>query len=211
AQVVKAETLQNLNLRTGPSTAHSIILTIKKGSVVEVIQNDGSWAYVKYNGKTGYVSCQYIKTITSDNKPTTPEGDGQEKDMVCTGSSVNVRSGPSTFDNLIGTFKKGDNVYVIQQLSNGWSKIKFEGKVAYVSSQYLSKDVSINPPVENKDFMTCNATSLNVRSGASTAYSIVGKLKKGDKVEVINHLSNSWTEIKFNNKNAFVSSSYLIK
>ncbi|MGL5751136.1 MAG: SH3 domain-containing protein, partial [Paraclostridium sp.] len=46
AQVVKAETLQNLNLRTGPSTAHSIILTIKKGSVVEVIQNDGSWAYV---------------------------------------------------------------------------------------------------------------------------------------------------------------------
>ena len=41
AQMIKAKTLQNLNLRTGPSTSYPIMLTIKKGSTIEVIENNG--------------------------------------------------------------------------------------------------------------------------------------------------------------------------
>lgn len=294
AQVVKAQTLQNLNLRTGPSTAYSIILTIKKDSVIEVIENKGDWAQVRYNGKVGYVSSQYIKNITSNDKPedsnnnttiTTMECSGDRvnvrsgpsttssvisklnkgdkvqvvyntstgwskikvnngygyvsaqylkkpntdvkptpdpnptpettKTMICSATTLNVRSGPSTSDNLIGTLKKGDKVYVIEQLSNGWSKIKFEGKTAYVSSQYLAKETSPTPiptpPPTTSTTMKCNADILNVRSGPATSYSVMGKLRKGDKVQVIEALSNGWSKIQFEGKVGYVSTEYLAK
>lgn len=47
--MIKAKTLQNINLRTGPRISYSIILTIKKGSTIEVIENKGDWANAKYN------------------------------------------------------------------------------------------------------------------------------------------------------------------
>lgn len=75
--------------------------------------------------------------------------------MKCNASTLNVRSGPSTSYYILGKLRIGDKVKVIEQLSNGWSKIKFEGKVAYVSSQYLSKEVSTNPPTGNINYMKC--------------------------------------------------------
>ncbi len=53
-----------------------------------------------------------------------------------------------------------------------------------------------------------NTTSLNVRSGPNTSYGLLGKLSKGSKVEVISE-SNGWSKIKYNGKDAYVSSMYL--
>lgn len=209
AQAAKAQTLQNLNLRTGPSTSNPILLTIKKDTVIEIIEKKGEWAKVKYNSTVGYVSCKYIKTVQENDKPT--DSNNNLTIMKCNANKLNVRSGPSTADNLIGTFEKGDNVEVIENLNNGWSKIKFEGKVAYVSTQYLSKKVSTNPPTSDKNMMKCVANTLNIRSGPGTTYSIVGKLRSGDKVRVVKNLNNGWTEIEFRNSKAYVSSKYLSK
>lgn len=43
---------------------------------------------------------------------------------------------------------------------------------------------------------TVTATSLNVRSGASTSYSIVGKVSKGEKVEILSS-DNGWYKIEY--------------
>ena len=52
------------------------------------------------------------------------------------------------------------------------------------------------------------ATTLNVRSGAGTNYSIIGSLSKGTKVEVIS-TTNGWSKIKYNGSTGYVSSQYL--
>jgi len=63
------KTTANLNMRTGDSTTHSIILTIPKGEVVEYLATAPSgWFKVKYNSKTGFVSNKYIN-VTPAPKP----------------------------------------------------------------------------------------------------------------------------------------------
>ena len=51
-----------LNMRTGPGTSYTTFDTIPRGAIVDVVaEYDTGWDCVAYNGKTGYVSAQYLK------------------------------------------------------------------------------------------------------------------------------------------------------
>ncbi|EQK47475.1 mannosyl-glycoendo-beta-N-acetylglucosamidase domain protein, possible enterotoxin [[Clostridium] bifermentans ATCC 19299] len=210
----KVVTATSLNVRSGPSTSNSVIGSLKQNDKVEVISESNGWSKVKFSGKEGYVSSTYLKDSDGGNT-----GGGSENpnpnpsnNKIVTATSLNVRSGPSTSNGVIGSLKQNDKVEVISE-SNGWSKIKFNGKEGYVSSAYLKDSDggntgggSENPNPSNNKIVT--ATSLNVRSGPSTSSSKIGSLRQNEVVEVISE-SNGWSKIKFNGKEGYVSSDYL--
>ncbi len=200
----------SLNVRTGPSTSYSKLGTLSKGTKVGVISESNGWSKILYNNKEAYVSSQYLSKISSGSTDDNTSNTVKETKEVNT-DSLNVRSGPSTSYSKLGTLSKGTKVGVISE-SNGWSKILYNNKEAYVSSQYLSKissgstdDNTSNTVKETKEV---NTDSLNVRSGPSTSYSKLGTLSKGTKVGVISE-SNGWSKILYNDKEAYVSSQYL--
>lgn len=51
----------NLNLRANPSTDAKVLTAVKYGTVVTVEEWAGNWAKITYNGKTGWVSGDYLK------------------------------------------------------------------------------------------------------------------------------------------------------
>lgn len=53
--------------------------------------------------------------------------------------SVNVRSSYSTSSSIIGSLNKGDSITRIGK-SSSWSKVKYNGQTAYVSSDYLDTE-----------------------------------------------------------------------
>lgn len=54
-------TTTNLNMRSGPSTDHSIVTTLGSNVAVEVLSTDANgWSKIKYNGKEGYVNSKYL-------------------------------------------------------------------------------------------------------------------------------------------------------
>lgn len=57
------------------------------------------------------------------------------------------------------------------------------------------------------DYYTAT-TTLNVRSGAGTSYSVLFSINKGDEVELISQ-DNNWYEIKYKEKTGYASSKYL--
>lgn len=55
-----------------------------------------------------------------------------------TGIGLHVRSTPEVRkDNILGSIKYGDPVQVDHNLNNGWTVIKYNNKIAYVSTRYL--------------------------------------------------------------------------
>lgn len=60
-------------------------------------------------------------------------------------SSVNVRRGPSTDYDKIGSLNRGDSVTRIAVGDNGWSKVIYKDQEAYIHSDYLST----KKPVDN--------------------------------------------------------------
>ncbi|GAA0699462.1 hypothetical protein GCM10008904_04710 [Paraclostridium ghonii] len=206
----KIVTVTSLNVRSGPSTSNSVIGSLKQNEKIEVISEGNGWSKIKYNGRDGYVSSSYLKDYSGGSTNSTPTPT-PSKTKVVTATSLNVRSGASTNSSVIGSLKQNEKVEVISE-SNGWSKIKYNGRDGYVSSSYLKDysggNTSPSPTPTPSKTKVVTATSLNVRSGASTNSSVIGSLKQNEKVEVISE-SNGWSKIKYNGKEGYVSSSYL--
>ena len=125
-----------------------------------------------------------------------------------TADALNVRSGPSTSYGITTKLYKGDKVEILET-SNGWHKIKASnGKIGWVSGDYIK--VSSGSTSQTSYKATVTATSLNVRSGAGTSYSVITKLSKGTVVDVLESASNGWKKIKTSNGTiGWVSGSYL--
>ncbi|MBR6165390.1 MAG: SH3 domain-containing protein [Clostridia bacterium] len=68
------------------------------------------------------------------------------------GKSLNVRSTPSTGDNIIGSLQYGAEVTVIDMYSNGWAQILWEQKdngefgAAYVQRRFLVNHMPASQP-----------------------------------------------------------------
>lgn len=204
---MEAITTSNLNMRTGESTRHKIITTIKKGEKVEVLDREGSWWKVKYNNKTGYSYKNYL-TIVNNNEV-------KQEGKVSVGSSrLNVRTGAGTNYRIIGKLHTGDLVQ-ITGTQGSWYEINFKGSQGFVSKKYV-KDVHNSGNNEGSTAINkvmkvnTGSSNLNVRTGAGTGYSIKGKLASGTLVNVIEKTSNGWYKIEYKNGTGFVSANYLV-
>lgn len=122
-------TVSSLNVRSGPSPNYSKLGILTKGTKVEVVERySNGWYKIKYKGSYGYVSGAYVSL------------DGSKGEVIATGKTtagLNVRSGAGTGYKKIGHLNKGAKVEIVNKLSNGWYKIKFNGSYGYVSGDYV--------------------------------------------------------------------------
>ena len=122
---------------------------------------------------------------------------------VITGDDVNFRKGPSTDYASLGKLNKGYKVEYISE-TNSWSKVKYNGQTGYVYSKYVAQTSTTS----NTQVKYVNCTSLNVRSGPGTSYSIIKSISTNTKVEVI-FTNNGWSKIKEGSTTGYVSAKYL--
>ncbi|MFH5836918.1 SH3 domain-containing protein [Proteiniclasticum sp. C24MP] len=68
-------TTADLNLRTGPGTGYSIILTMPRGSKVSILDTKYAWPRVRYGTREGYASPLYLSSTPPSTLPeTSPSG-----------------------------------------------------------------------------------------------------------------------------------------
>ncbi len=157
---------------------------------------------------------------------------GPVRERVKATTSVNVRSSDSETAERLGTVSEGAILTRIEAKLNGWSKVEYEGKEAYIKSEYLQVVDSDGNAVEDNNTdnnQTANNTTnttttnnddgekkyvsaidnVNIRSEADIDAERVGFAYNGDKLEFVEKLSNGWTKIKYNGKDAYVKSDYV--
>ena len=123
----------------------------------------------------------------------------QEKEQaVVNVDKLNIRSGPSTSDDIIGGFEFKDEVDLIS-IKNGWYKIELEdGKIAWTNGQYITLDGKVS------------VKKLNVRTGPSILYDIIELKEKEDVVKIIKAEDNGWYEIELKDgKTGYVCGKYI--
>ncbi|WP_225230331.1 SH3 domain-containing protein [Ureibacillus galli] len=211
-------TTANLNLRSTNSTKGKILLTIPKGKTVNYISKSGTWYKVSYNGKTGWVSSDYIKTTNAVATKTT----------YTTTANLNLRSTNSTKGSILLTIPKGKAVSYISK-SGDWYKVTYNGKTGWVSSKYVkvatansgtttkpttpSKPSTSEPSKPSTNDSATKSTytttaNLNLRSTNSTKGSILLTIPKGKTVNYISK-SGDWYKVTYNGKTGWVSSAYI--
>jgi uncharacterized protein YraI len=105
-----------LNVRSGPSTTNAQVDRLNKGAIVNLLQKvSGFWMI----GQARYVSADFIQVLASNNAPAPSLG----RSGKVTSSFLNVRSGPSTANDKVGTLDQGQIVPIFETSSNGWHRI----------------------------------------------------------------------------------------
>ncbi|HFE9702378.1 TPA: SH3 domain-containing protein [Clostridium perfringens] len=204
-----------LNMRSGPGSNYGVIGTLRNNDEIEIIKEVDGWYEIKFNGKSGYVSSQYIKVVDNESNEEKPSVSLNKQGVVKVNSALNMRSGPGSNYGVIGTLRNNDKVEIIKEV-DGWYEIKFNGKVGYASKSYITivnEGSNNGTESEIKEGTVYGvSTNLNVRTGPGTSYQVIGYLLSGDKVKILGE-ENGWYKVQFNastgTKNGYVSKDYI--
>ena len=169
------------------------------------------------------------ETEESEEPDATDSEDSNESEMVVTKVKttdvVNIRTSDSETADKLGKAAVGDEFKLLETKGNGWSKIEYNGKEAYIKSDFLEPSETENASADdeedtstqqadNEQTTTTTGTvtvkeNVRVRAGASETSEKIATAYAGEKLEVIMKQADGWTKIKYNGKTAYVKSDYV--
>ncbi|GAV22741.1 hypothetical protein cpu_12510 [Carboxydothermus pertinax] len=211
-------TASTLNVRSGPGINYAKIGVLTRGQKVELTGKTGEWFKIRYKNGYGYVLGKYISPVVESSRSAQASRTG-----IVTATTLNVRKTPSTSAAIAGKLAKNTRVEIYKE-QNGWYYIKTGRIAGWVVKTYIkvietSRGTTPTPPQSSTNTNTSiktisgvyavKATSLNLRSGPGTSYSVIKTLPQGTKVEGL-QVSSDWMKVKAGSTTGWVAKAYLV-
>ena len=158
--LVEGITSTQVNVRAQPSTASDVLGVIPADMRIEITGKDpgGNWWQINYphpqavEGK-GWITAQYVNTVNTPEVPTIGGTEDRQigGNVAVIQQQLNVRSGPGTGFNSLGTLNPQDVVSLTGKDPNGaWLQIDFaagpEGK-GWVNAAFVQAQGAENLPI----------------------------------------------------------------
>ena len=151
-----------LRVRSEASLNSEVVGYLTNGCSVNILGENGDWYNINYNGKSVYVSKEYVQVSggasNSSESSSQETRSGKSGQVVNVHSSLNVRSGASTSSSVIGSLSNGSKVTIVGE-SGSWYKINYGNTTGYVSKEYVSLGSSVPNTGNNSGNSNSNATS----------------------------------------------------
>ena len=151
--------------------------------------------------------------------------------------TVNVRTSDSEMADKLGRAEKGMRLPLVEKRENGWSKIVFEGKEAFIKSEFLADIVDTaegqqeasntqteqqEPEGESQqqssssggglvgsDGKVTAKTTVNVRSSANESGERLGVIYEGEQLELVMQQADGWCKVKYDGKTGYVKTEFV--
>ncbi len=154
---IEGSTTTQINVRSDPSTGSAALGMLAPFSRVQVLAKDagGNWYQILYEagpeGK-GWVRAQYVQVPSPSDVPPlsgAPGAQGGPSGTVT--QQVNVRSGPGTTFNALGTLNPQDTVTLTGKNPDGtWLQIAFSagpGGLGWIAAGYIQSSETAGLPI----------------------------------------------------------------
>ena len=153
-----------VNFRTEATTSSESIGKLSDGTRVAILDEADGWYKVAYDGKTGYMSSDYVVSQPIMN-------------IECGGAKVttsvlNVRSGPGTENSIVTKLYEG-NVAKIIGINNAWFKVQYGGQTGYISPDYVEIVKCSNSSTSSASTSVSTASYASTSSASGTRQQIV--------------------------------------
>lgn len=153
--VTEVKTTDVVNIRTSDSETADKLGKAAVGDTFKLLEERGNgWSKVEYNGGDAFIKSDYLEPSKTEVRDvasaegtegeTTEPADNNEtaastetSGTVTVKENVRIRSGASETSEKLATAYAGEKLEVIMKQADGWTKIKYKGKTAYVKSDYV--------------------------------------------------------------------------
>lgn len=121
-----------LRVRSQADTTGEILTQLSHGTTVEVLTSvENGWYQISVNGTKGYVSGDYL--VVNEAEAASLPVEAEPVYVQVTTSVLNVRSGPGTSYDKVGSVRSGQILKATAE--NGWYKIDS----GYISAEYVKE------------------------------------------------------------------------
>ena len=143
--VTKVRATDVVNIRSSDSEAADKLGKAAIGDEFTLLEKIGNgWSKIEYEGSEAYIKSEFLEDIESEaasaENTSTPAAAGQEAQAtgtVTVKENVRIRSAASENSEKIGVAYAGTTLEVIMKRADGWTEIKYNGKSAFVKSEYV--------------------------------------------------------------------------
>lgn len=185
-----------LNVRSAPFTTVSILGTLEVGDTVVITgKTSNNWYRINFDGQSGYINTVRVKLNTSY---TVEAMDEIGTVYVDDGTPLNVRTGPATSYDRLGSLSNGTIVTITGIVNDSWYQIFYNSKVAYVYASYivLSDDVTVIDLTA--DGKVVNTAKVNIRKGPDNTTEILKTVSSGTLLNITGKATNGWYRVVYN-------------
>ena len=123
-------TTTTVNVRSSDSEQADKLGKVSGGTKLQVLeQRPNGWTKVDYEGKEGYIKTEFLQLAES--------AAGTETiGTVTATTNIDVRASASETADRLGVLSGGDSAELVGT-EGDWSKIKYNGQIGYVKSEYV--------------------------------------------------------------------------
>lgn len=134
---MKAKATDVVNIRSSASQTADKKGKAQVGEIFEVIKVwENGWTEIEYEGGSGFIKSEYV-TIIEEEAQAPESGNTDVIGTVTANTTVNIRSSASQTSSKVGVVYEGEKLDLLEKGSDGWYKIRYDGKVAYVKSEFV--------------------------------------------------------------------------
>lgn len=138
--------MDDVNMRSRANTTSTILKKIQKGDTVTILGVTGSFYRVEFDGKTGYAMKKYIDGTDPSPDPSpnpalsmqAPPAISEYPYDTTVIDYVKLRKVAKTDGEVILTIPAGSVVTVYDRTSNGFVKVKYDGKTGYCVDTHIN-------------------------------------------------------------------------
>jgi len=186
---------ESLNIRSGPGTEYAWLGSVAKDGQVRVVGESGNWyQVVTMDGAIrGYMSKNFL---IADTAPTWANQGGTHGVVVNT-NSLNVRSGPGTEYNWLGSVAKGNWVQITGESGNWYSVVVVDtGLAGYMSKNFINVWYAQSPASNVAVVQNPAGTRfLNLRETPSYTAKVLDIFYNGETCTVLNRQADGWVYV----------------
>ena len=138
--------MDDVNMRSRANTTSTILKKIQKGDTVTILGVTGGFYRVEFDGKTGYAMKKYIDGTDPSPDPSpnpalsmqAPPAISEYPYDTTVIDYVKLRKVAQTEGEVILTIPAGSVVTVYDRTSNGFAKVKYDGKTGYCVDTHIN-------------------------------------------------------------------------
>ena len=141
---------------------------------------------------------------TADTSESTTDSEGVFY-VVNVRTAVNLREEPSTTSAVLAEVPKGRAVKAIDEETEEFLPVDYEGTRGYIHTQYLSKDAPIEIWMK---IVNCNS-GVSLRKSPSTQAKKISDVALGETVRSLDHEDNGFIEVEYQGQQGYILKEYL--
>ena len=123
-------TTTTVNVRSSDSEQADKLGKVTGGTKLQVLeQRPNGWTKVDYEGKEGYIKTEFLQLAES-------AAGAETIGTVTATTNINVRASASETADRLGVLSGGDSAELVGT-EGDWSKIKYNGQIGYVKTEYV--------------------------------------------------------------------------